>query len=976
MSHDYKDTINLPKTDFAMKADLARREPGMLAEWEKSDRYGAIQRQVANRKHAFILHDGPPYANGAIHIGHAVNKILKDIVVKSKLLAGFRSPYVPGWDCHGLPIEIAVEKEVGKVGQKVDAATFRQRCRDYAAKQIDLQRADFKRLGVLGDWENPYRTMDFRYEADMLRALSTIYANGHVMRGFKPVHWCFDCGSALAEAEIEYADKVSPTVDVAYDAIDPRALAAKFGVTIADDDIVAVPIWTTTPWTLPASVAVTLGPKLRYSLIEGPMRGQKRQYFVVATDLAPIVHERYVTFAGEEVRPLSAAASNGQYVGVEGEQLDGVELRHPFYDRVIPIILGDHVSAEEGTGAVHTAPGHGVEDFSVGQKYGLVEKYSAAELNPVGANGVYLPGTPIFEGQYIWKANDTIIALLGERGVLLAHAKITHSYPHCWRHKTPVAFRTTPQWFIGMQTAGLREAALKSVHEDVKWFPAWGEERIAGMVAGRPDWCISRQRTWGVPIALFVDKVDKQPHPRSVELMEQIAQRVEKDGVDAWYALDPAELLGAEAAQYEKVSDILDVWFDSGVTHFCVLDQRKQLARTAGDKVMYLEGSDQHRGWFQSSLLTATAMHGRAPYDVVLTHGFAVDAHGRKMSKSLGNVVAPQKVVDALGADVLRLWVASTDYRNEMSVSDEILKRVADSYRRIRNTARFLLGNLDGFDPAQHLLPVDQCLLLDQWAVQQAHDVQQAVIAAYARHDFPEIVARVQNFCTNELGSLYLDITKDRLYTMQADSLGRRSAQSAMFRILEAMVRWLAPVLSFTAEEIWQHMPPSAGPEVRGDSVLFETWYDGLAALQGSPEQRTFWSDLLAVRAGASRLLEGMRAAGVIGASLQADVVVHADAATQARYAEVADELRFFFITSQLTLADLAVRPDPTERNDVHGVEIEGAEVWIAAKPSDAQKCIRCWHYRPDVGAHAAHPQICGRCIENVDGAGETRRWF
>jgi isoleucyl-tRNA synthetase len=991
MPIDYKDTINLPKTDFAMKADLAKREPGMLAEWEKSDRYGAIQRHAADRPHAFILHDGPPYANGAIHIGHAVNKILKDIVVKSKLLAGFRSPYVPGWDCHGLPIEIAVEKEVGKVGQKVDAATFRAKCREYAIRQIDLQRADFKRLGVLGDWENPYRTMDFKYEADMIRALAKIHANGHVVRGFKPVHWCFDCGSALAEAEIEYADKQSPAIDVAYDAIDSNALAAKFGVTIAEGDIVAVPIWTTTPWTLPASVAVALGPELDYVLAEGPARGGKRVLLVLAEALVASALARYGVESVNVLGHAKGAALETQaaVVGAPAGAMPFAHdsksiaaaaaptgLRHPFYDREIPIILGDHVSAEDGTGAVHTAPGHGVEDFAVGQKYGLLEKYSAAELNPVGANGVYLPGTPIFAGQYIWKANDTIVALLRERGVLLAASKITHSYPHCWRHKTPVAFRTTPQWFIGMEIAGLREAALKSVHEDVKWFPAWGEERIAGMVAGRPDWCISRQRTWGVPIALFVDKVNKQPHPRSVELMERVAQRIEKDGADAWYALDPAELLGDEAKDYEKVTDILDVWFDSGVTHFCVLDQRAEFARdkfdrSRGDKVMYLEGSDQHRGWFNTSLLTATAMHGRAPYDVVLTHGFAVDAQGRKMSKSLGNVVAPQKVVDALGADVLRLWVASTDYRNEMSVSDEILKRVSDSYRRIRNTARFLLGNLDGFDPTTQLLPVGECLLLDQWAVQQAYDVQQAVVAAYARHDFPEVVARVQNFCTNEMGSLYLDITKDRLYTMQADSYGRRSAQSAMVRIVEAMVRWLGPILSFTAEEIWQHMPGT-----RGESVLFETWYDGLAATQGSPGQRKFWADLLAIRAAASRLLEGMRATGAIGASLQADLVVHADAATRARYAEVADELRFFFITSNLVLADLAVQPDPAERTDVQGVEIDAAEVWIAAQPSTAQKCIRCWHYRADVGTHAEHPGICGRCIENVEGAGEIRRWF
>jgi len=967
MSRDYKDTINLPKTDFAMKADLARREPAMLAEWERADRYGEIQRRTAGRERAFILHDGPPYANGAIHLGHAVNKILKDVVVKSALLAGFRSPYVPGWDCHGLPIEVAVEKKIGKVGQKVDAATFRAKCREYAAQQIDLQRADFKRLGVIGDWENPYRTMDFKYEADIIRALAKIHANGHVVRGFKPVHWCFDCGSALAEAEIEYADKVSPAIDVAYEATDPRALAARFGATVADDDLVAVPIWTTTPWTLPASVAVTLGPELDYVLAEGPRREGRRVLLVLAEALAAGALARYGV---AEVRVLGRARG-ADLAPQPGDAAPAGALRHPFYAREIALLLGEHVSATDGTGAVHTAPGHGVEDFAVGQRYGLVEKYPATELNPVGGNGVYLPGTPIFAGQFIWKANDAIIELLRERGALLADAKITHSYPHCWRHKTPVAFRTTPQWFIGMETAGLRAAALKSIRDDVDWFPAWGEERIAGMIAGRPDWCISRQRTWGVPIALFVDKATQQPHPRSAELMEQVASRVEKDGVDAWYALDAAELLGAEADRYEKVTDILDVWFDSGVSHFCVLDQRAELARGPGDKVMYLEGSDQHRGWFHSSLLTATAMHGRAPYDEVLTHGFTVDAQGRKMSKSLGNGIEPQDVMKHYGADILRLWIASADYRNEMALSEEILKRVADAYRRIRNTARFLLGNLDGFDPARHLLPVADCLLLDQWAVQQAHDVQQAVAAAYARHDFPEVVARVQNFCTNEMGALYLDITKDRLYTMPTDSRGRRSAQSAMYRIVEAMVRWIAPVLSFTAEEIWPLIPGA-----RGESVLFETWYEGLDALQGTPEQRRFWSDLLAIRAAASRLLEGMRATGAIGASLQADLVVHADEALRARYAGVADELRFFFITSALELADLAVQPDPAERGDVQGVEIEGAKAWVSARPSSAAKCIRCWHYRPDVGLHAEHPEICGRCVENVDGPGEDRRWF
>ncbi|MBS0461860.1 MAG: isoleucine--tRNA ligase, partial [Proteobacteria bacterium] len=948
-----------------------------------------VQAHTAGREHDFILHAGPPYAHGAIHLGHAVNKILKDIVVRSKLLSGFRSPFVPGWDCHGLPIEIAVEKKHGKVGQKVDAAQFRKLCREYAGKQIDLQRADFKRLGVLGEWENPYQTMDFRYEADMLRALAKIVARGHVTRGFKPVHWCFDCGSALAEAEIEYQDKTSPAVDVAYDALDARALAAKFGASVGEGDIVAVPIWTTTPWTLPASFAVTLGPELDYVLVEGPPRDGRRVLLVVADALVERVLARYgvddvkvlgrvkgdalasLLASGEGARRADEGQKNGESSRESNPSPPPLArrergLKHPFYDdREIPIILGEHVSADDGTGAVHTAPGHGAEDFAVGKRYGLVDAIAPNELNPVGPNGVYLPGTPIFAGQYIWKANDAVVELLRERGVLLAQAKITHSYPHCWRHRTPVAFRTTPQWFIAMDQAGLRADSLKAIHTDVTWYPAWGEERIANMVEGRPDWCISRQRTWGVPIALFVDKQSQQPHPRSVELMEAVAQRVEKEGADAWYALDPRELLGDEAEQFEKVTDILDVWFDSGVTHYCVLDQRENLKRGPGDQVIYLEGSDQHRGWFHSSLLTSVAMHGTAPYDEVLTHGFTVDEQGRNMSKSLGNGIEPQDVMKDYGADILRLWIASTDYRNEMALSPTILKRVADVYRRIRNTARFLLGNLHGFDPAKHLLDVKDCLLLDQWAVQQAHDTQQAILAAYARYDFPEIVQRIGNFCTNQMGSLYLDITKDRLYTMRADSRGRRSAQSAMFRILEALVRWLAPMLAFTAEEIWQQLPGE-----RGESVLFETWYGGLQATQDSPEQRAFWDDLLAIRAGASKLLEGMRNAGAIGAALDAELTVHADAATHERFAPVADELRFFFIASELHFSSEAA-PEGAEM-----VDVSGGKAAIAASVSPHRKCIRCWHHRADVGSHPEHPDICGRCVGNVEGPGENRQFF
>jgi len=934
---DYKHTISLPETAFAMRGDLPKREPGMLAGWQQQGLYQRV-REKARGRPLFVLHDGPPYANGSIHIGHAVNKILKDLVVKSKLLSGFDAPYVPGWDCHGLPIELVVEKKHGKVGQKLDAAQFRARCREYAAEQIAGQSKDFQRLGVLGDWDNPYRSMDFSFEADMLRALAKIVERGHLTRGVKPVHWCFDCGSALAEAEIEYADKVSPQVDVAYDAHEPRALAAKFGAD-AGDAIVAVPIWTTTPWTLPASLAVTLGAEIDYVLVEGPDREGKRVLLV----LAEALHEDALKRYGVDAPVVLGRAA--------GEALEGFVLRHPFYERDIPVLLGDHVTTDAGTGAVHTAPGHGQEDYQVGVKYGLLDKYKQPVLNPIGGNGVYLPGTPLVEGQYIWKANDFITGLLAERGVLLASGKMEHSYPHCWRHKSPVAFRATPQWFISMEQAHLRRDALKAV-QGVQFVPDWGQARIAGMVEGRPDWCISRQRTWGVPITLLIHKVSGEPHPRSVELMRAVADRVAEQGTDAWFSLDPAELIGAEAADYEKVTDILDVWFDSGVTHEAVLAAR------AGDGLrkpadLYLEGSDQHRGWFQSSLLTGVAMDGVAPYKAVLTHGFTVDAQGRKMSKSVGNVVEPQKVNDALGADVLRLWVASADYRNEMSVSDDILKRSADNYRRIRNTARFLLGNLHGFDPAAHLLPNDQLLLLDQWAVHRAFELQQKIRAAYDAYDFAAVVAAVQNFCTNDLGAVYLDVTKDRLYTMPRDSHGRRSAQSAMFRIAEAFVRWVAPVLSFTADEIWQHLPGQ-----REGHVLFTTWYDGLAPLPaGAALSAADFEALLGLREDVSKVLEPMRAGGQIGASLEAEVDLTVGPELATKLAPVADELRFFFITSRLSLQ-------------------AGEGVKVQAAASSHGKCVRCWHYRADVGSHADDPQLCGRCVQNVNGAGETRRWF
>jgi isoleucyl-tRNA synthetase len=944
-SRDYKDTIHLPATEFPMRGDLPKREPGTLARWESEGLYAQI-REHSKGRDTFVLHDGPPYANGPIHIGHAVNKILKDMVVKSKLLSGFDAPYVPGWDCHGLPIELAVEKKFGKVGTKLNTAEFRAKCREYAGEQIDGQRRDFRRLGGLGDWENPYRTMDFRYEADTLRSLAKIVANGHLARGVKPVHWCFDCGSALAEAEIEYADKQSQAIDVAYHAVDPQIVAHRFGVD-AGDAVVSVPIWTTTPWTLPASLAVTLGAELDYALVEGPSYHGRRQLLVVASALVERALHRYRVEAVHVLGTVSGAA------------LEHLRLRHPFYDRTVPIILGEHVSAEDGTGAVHTAPGHGQEDFAVGQKYGL------DVLNPVGGNGVYLPSTEMFAGQYIWKANDVIVEVLRDHHKLLAHETITHSYPHCWRHKSPVIFRVTPQWFIGMDQAGLRADALEAI-KGVRWVPEWGEARITGMIADRPDWCISRQRTWGVPIALFAHKETGEPHPRTVELMYVVADRIQADGVDAWYSLDPAELIGEDAPHYDKITDILDVWFESGVSHEAVLAARPEDGlRKPAD--LYLEGSDQHRGWFHSALLTGVGMDRAAPYRQCLTHGFAVDAQGRKMSKSLGNVIAPQQVMDALGADVLRLWIAGTDYRNEMSVSDDILKRSADSYRRIRNTAKFLLGNLHGFDPAQHLVPHAELLLLDQWAVHRAHQLQEQIKDAYARYDFSAVVQALQNFCTNDLGALYLDVTKDRLYTMREDSRGRRSAQTAMLHVVEAMVRWIAPIVSFTADEIWGFLPGE-----RLGNVLFATWYDGLrplpedAALSGADFDR-----VLALRTSVAALLEPMRSAGAIGASLQADVDVYADGATVESYCKsgVASELRFLFITSSLNLKPSSERPADVAK-------VDGIDAWIDARPSSNMKCIRCWHYRADVGANAGHPEICLRCVSNVEGPGEERKYF
>lgn len=932
---DYKQTLNLPETGFPMRGNLAKREPDMLKQWLDSNRYQAIRDASAGRP-KFVLHDGPPYANGDIHIGHAVNKVIKDIIVKSKTLSGFDAPYVPGWDCHGLPIELMVEKKIGKAGDKVDANTFRKHCREYAQKQVNRQREDFIRLGVIGDWDNPYLTMDFKTEANIIRALGEIVDNGHMHKGEKPVHWCVDCGSALAEAEVEYEDKVSAAIDVAFKATDNAAFEAAMNASGSGD--VSVAIWTTTPWTLPANQAVCLHPELEYVLVQ---TGDRR--LVLADALYQDAMQRY-DIEGAEV------------VGrCKGDALENLTVQHPFYDRIVPVILGDHVTTEAGTGAVHTAPGHGQDDFVVGNRYGL------PVTNPVGGNGVFLPDTPIFGGEFVHKANGHVIEVLEENNALLKAAKLKHSYPHCWRHKSPIIFRATPQWFISMDQNNLRSQAMDAI-KDIRWIPDWGQARIEGMVENRPDWCISRQRTWGVPIAVFVHRDTNELHPDTARLMEEVAQRVEQGGIEAWFELDPKELLGDEADQYLKVRDTLDVWFDSGVTHSAVLKHREELQYPAD---MYLEGSDQHRGWFQSSLLSSIAMNGQAPYKQVLTHGFTVDAKGQKMSKSKGNVMAPQKVINSLGADVLRLWVSSCDYSREMTVSDEILKRTGDAYRRMRNTSRFLLANINGFDPATDMLPNDQLIALDRWVIGRAYDVQKQVLEAYDDYQFHTIYQLVHNFCSVELGSFYLDIIKDRQYTTQTDSIARRSTQTAMYHVLEGLVRWFAPILSFTADELWPFMPGE-----RSDSVLFEQWYEGLEALPSDSElDDAFWDSVVKVRETVSRELEGLRSTKSIGSSLGADVTLYADDALQALLDKLGDELRFVLITSSASVASLTDKP-----SDAEVVTLEdGTKLAVAAKASDHEKCVRCWHHREDVGQHSEHPELCGRCIENIEGEGESR---
>ncbi|APF02747.1 TPA: isoleucine--tRNA ligase [Legionella pneumophila] len=929
---EYKDTLNLPNTAFPMKASLSVREPEMLADWQARGIYQKIRKARVGSKR-FILHDGPPYANGHLHCGHALNKILKDIIIKSKTFSGFDAPFVPGWDCHGLPIELNVEKKVGKAGIKITPREFRAKCREYAASQIDIQREEFQRLGVLGDWYNPYVTMDYHYEANIVRALGLMIKNGHLQQGFKPVHWCIDCGSALAEAEVDYEDKTSPSIDVAFTAVNPSEFLNCFGTPSAVKPLI-LPIWTTTPWTLPANEAVCLHPEIDYSLIE-----TGDSYYIVATDLVESAMARYVI---SHYKTLGSA---------KGRVFEHFKLQHPFYKRQVPVVLAEHVTTESGTGCVHTAPAHGPDDYLVGQTYRL------PLINPVMANGCFAEDVELFAGLSVLKANEDILTVLSERGVLLANESIRHSYPHCWRHKSPMIFLATPQWFISMDKSNLRQAIVNEI-EKVNWVPDWGKARISNMVENRPDWCISRQRSWGTPMPLFVHKTTRELHPDTLELIEKVAVMIEKSGIDAWFDLDGSELLGDDAKHYDKITDTMDVWLDSGISHFSVLKHNNDLDFPAD---VYFEGSDQHRGWFNSSLTTAVAMYGVAPYKTVLTHGYTVDAEGKKLSKSKGNYVALDKLVNQHGADILRLWVASTDYRHEVSISEEIIKRNADAYRRIRNTARFLLANLFDFNPVSDCIDAKELLELDRWALKRCQLLQEEIIAAYENYHFHLIYQKIHNFCAVDMGSFYLDLIKDRQYTTAKDSTARRSCQTAMYHMVKAFTIWLAPILSFTAEEIWQTIPGN-----NNESVFIEHWYDAWPTIDAV--NMDDWEQLHIIRDEVNKALEETRQRGEIGSALAAEVTVYADDKVLPKLTRLGEELRFLLITSGAKASPINQSPK--------GLSVTDCGVSIQVIASAHEKCARCWHRRADVGQNQEHPELCLRCVGNISGYHEERRYI
>jgi isoleucyl-tRNA synthetase len=924
--------LNLPDTPFPMRGDLARREPQWIREWDEQKVYDHIRAASVGRP-KWILHDGPPYANNDIHMGTAVNKTLKDIVVKSRQMAGFDAQYVPGWDCHGMPIEFEIEKRHGK---GLPTREVQAKSRAYAAEQVERQKKDFKRLGILGLWDRPYLTMAFRNEADEIRSLGKILAKGFVFRGLKPVNWCFDCGSALAEAEVEYQDKVDLAVDVAFPLRDDERgrLAAAFGLATLPDKPVAAAIWTTTPWTIPANQALNLHPEFSYDLVD------------TGKGLLLLASERRDAC-------LAAYGLTGTTLAqTVGEKLALIRFRHPFYDRDAPVYLGDYVTLDTGTGIVHSSPAYGVEDFVSCKAHGMTDDEI---LNPVTGDGTYASSLPLFGGMKIWDANAKVVDVMREHGALLKVEKFTHSYMHCWRHKTPIVYRATSQWFAGMDIVPkeggktLRELALAGI-EATAFYPGWGQARLTGMIANRPDWTLSRQRQWGTPMAFFVHKETGELHPRTIDLLERVAQRVEKVGIEAWQDLDPRELLGDDADHYEKNKDTIDVWFDSGTTHETVL-RGSHASELHFPAEMYLEGSDQHRGWFHSSLLTSCMINGVPPYKALLTHGFVVDGQGRKMSKSLGNVIAPQKVADTLGAEIIRLWVASTDYSGELSLSDEILKRVVESYRRLRNTLRFLLANVSDFDPNNDALPVADWLEIDRYALALMRDVSTRTQADYDRYEFHPIVARLQTFASEDLGAFYLDILKDRLYTTPPGSAARRSAQSALYLITDALLRLMAPLLSFTAEEAWRVF------KGQSDGTIFTETFATLPAVPGEAALVERWSALRAVRAEVQKRIEELREQGAIGSSLQAEVEIRAAGSKAALLQSLGDDLRFVLITSKARVTPVA----------------DSAAEGIVVTASGGAKCERCWHWRADVGTDTAHPSLCGRCVSNLFGSGEPR---
>ncbi|RQR24928.1 isoleucine--tRNA ligase [Burkholderia sp. Bp9142] len=927
--------VNLLDTPFPMRGDLPKREPQWVKEWEARGIYEKI-RAASKGRPKFILHDGPPYANGDIHLGHAVNKILKDIVVKSRNMAGFDAPYVPGWDCHGMPIEIQIEKQFGK---SLPAAEVMSKARAYATEQIEKQKVGFKRLGVLGDWANPYKTMNFVNEAEEIRALGKIIEKGYVYRGLKPVNWCFDCGSALAEAEVEYKDRTDPTIDVMFAFAEPEKTAQAFGLPALPRAEGGIVIWTTTPWTIPANQALNLHPEIVYALVD-----TERGLLIIAEErVAACMAEFKLTGRVVATTP--------------GVKLANLRFHHPLasahpgYKRTAPVYLGDYVTTDTGTGVVHSSPAYGIEDFQSCKAHGMTD---SDFINPVMGDGRYIESLPLFGGLSIWDANPKIVDALNAAGSLLRSEKYTHSYMHCWRHKTPIIYRATSQWFAGMDVTPrddgktLRETALEGV-DATAFYPSWGKQRLFSMIANRPDWTLSRQRQWGVPMAFFVHKETGELHPRTLELLEEVAQRVEQAGIEAWQSLDPRELLGDDANMYEKNRDTLDVWFDSGTTHWHVLrgSHGDQLQFPAD---LYLEGSDQHRGWFHSSLLTASMIDGCAPYKGLLTHGFTVDGEGRKMSKSLGNGIDPHEVANRLGAEIIRLWIASTDYSGELAISEEILKRVTEGYRRIRNTLRFLLANLSDFDFAQHAVPVDEWLEIDRYAVAFSAQLQAELLGHYEKYEFHPVVAKLQTYCSEDLGGFYLDVLKDRLYTSAADSRARRSAQTALYHLTHGLLRVLAPFLSFTAEEAWKVFQPAS------DTIFTETYY-AYPEVAGSAALIEKWALLRDVRGNVTKALEEARTANRIGSSLQAEVAVHASGARYDALTSLGEDLKFVLITSAATV----VKVDDEAQESVD----------VAA--SKYQKCERCWHYREDVGAHADHPTLCGRCFSNLFENGETR---